>query len=44
MSDVLVAALGEPQLADEIAEVLIGRDVIAGRGTFELVEDPDAGY
>ncbi|MDQ2835978.1 MAG: hypothetical protein M3Y89_00985 [Actinomycetota bacterium] len=35
---------GHQELAAEIDEVLVGRDVIAGRWTFQLVEDYDAGY
>lgn len=35
---------GHPDLAAEIDEVLVGRDVIAGRWTFQLVEDYDANY
>ncbi len=35
---------GHAELADEIDEVLVGRDVIAGRWTFEVVEDYDTGY
>ncbi len=35
---------GHGDLADEIDEVLVGRDVIAGRWTFEVVEDYDTGY
>lgn len=35
---------GQSGLADEVDQVLVGRDVIAGRWSFELVEDYDAGY
>ncbi|WP_154770384.1 hypothetical protein [Nakamurella alba] len=37
-------AAGHRELADEIDRVLVGRDTIAGRWTFQLVEDYDAGY
>ena len=35
---------GHPELADEIDEVLVGRDVIPGRWTFQLVEAYDSQY
>ncbi|HEV7204733.1 MAG TPA: hypothetical protein VGN18_08965 [Jatrophihabitans sp.] len=35
---------GHPQLADRIAEVLVGRDVVRGMWTFQIVEDYDANY
>ena len=35
---------GHDHLADEIEQVLVGRDVIAGRWTFQLVEDYDQVY
>jgi len=35
---------GHPQLADELEQVLVGRDVIAGRWSFQLVESYDDGY
>lgn len=35
---------GAGALADDIDQALVGRDVIAGRWSFELVEDYDAGY
>jgi hypothetical protein len=35
---------GHQGLADEIDEVLVGRDVIPGYWTFQLVEEYDAGY
>lgn len=35
---------GHGALADEIDQVLVGRDVIAGRWTFQVVEDYDDGY
>ncbi|MGN6608930.1 MAG: hypothetical protein ACTHMS_18205 [Jatrophihabitans sp.] len=40
----LLRKAGHGGLADEIEEVLVGRDVIAGRWTFQLVEDYDQGY
>jgi hypothetical protein len=39
-----LAAAGEPDLADEIRADLVGRNVIEGRWTFQVVEDYDAGY
>jgi hypothetical protein len=35
---------GQPELADEIEHKLVGRNVIAGRWTFQLVEEFDDGY
>jgi hypothetical protein len=35
---------GHGSVADRIDQVLVGRDVIADRWTFELVEDYDANY
>ena len=35
---------GQPELADDIAQTLIGRDVIDDHWTFELVEAYDRGY
>ena len=35
---------GHGDLAQDIDQVLVGRDVIAGRWTFQLIEDYDAGY
>lgn len=35
---------GHTELADEIDEVLIGRDVVPGHWTFQLVEAYDAHY
>jgi hypothetical protein len=35
---------GHRDLADEVADILVGRDVIAGRWSFELVEEYDATY
>jgi hypothetical protein len=37
-------AAGHDDLADRIAEELLGRNVIAGRWTFQIVEDFDDGY
>ena len=35
---------GHTELADEVGEVLIGRDTVSGRWTFQLVEDFDDTY
>jgi hypothetical protein len=35
---------GHAELADEIDEVLVGRDVLPGLWTFQIVEAYDAGY
>jgi hypothetical protein len=40
----LFHAAGQPGLADQIGRELIGRNVIAGRWTFQIVEDFDDGY
>ncbi|XTZ17913.1 hypothetical protein ACQSSU_11325 [Micromonospora echinospora] len=37
-------AAGHDGIADRIAEELLGRNVIAGRWTFQIVEDFDDGY
>ncbi|SCL30106.1 hypothetical protein [Micromonospora inyonensis] len=37
-------AAGHDRIADRIAEELLGRNVIAGRWTFQIVEDFDDGY
>lgn len=37
-------AAGRPELAGPIREELIGRNVLAGRWTFQIVEEFDAGY
>jgi hypothetical protein len=37
-------AAGHPDLAEDIEGALVGRDVIDGKWTFQLVEDYDAGY
>ncbi|GIJ11707.1 hypothetical protein ACFFMR_28645 [Micromonospora andamanensis] len=35
---------GHPEIAHRIADELVGRNVIAGRWTFQIVEDFDDGY
>jgi hypothetical protein len=40
----LLRGAGHPQLAERIATELLGRNVIAGRWTFQLVEEFDDGY
>lgn len=40
----LLRAAGHDQLAERIDRELIGRNVIAGRWTFQLVEEYDDGY
>jgi hypothetical protein len=35
---------GHKELADDIDTALVGRDVIDGKWTFQLVEEYDAGY
>lgn len=40
----MLRAAGHRELADEIDEVLVGRDVIDGRWTFQLVEAYDEQY
>jgi hypothetical protein len=35
---------GHPALAAEIEDVLVGRDVLAGMWTFQIVEEYDANY
>jgi hypothetical protein len=37
-------AAGHPDLADQISTELVGRNVIEGRWTFQLVEEYDDGY
>ncbi|MFI7606094.1 hypothetical protein ACIBTV_13310 [Micromonospora sp. NPDC049366] len=37
-------AAGHPEIADRISTELLGRNVIAGRWTFQIVEDFDDGY
>jgi hypothetical protein len=37
-------AAGHEDVADRVAEVLVGRNVITDRWTFEIVEDYDANY
>jgi len=39
-----IRAAGHAELADDIDRTLVGRDVAAGRWTFQLVEDYDANY
>ena len=39
-----LAEAGEEDLAAEITTVLVGRDVLPGRWSFEVVEDYDEGY
>ncbi|WP_327006570.1 hypothetical protein [Dactylosporangium sp. NBC_01737] len=40
----LFRAAGHAKLAERIATELVGRNVIAGRWTFQIVEDFDDGY
>ncbi|MGY0003188.1 hypothetical protein [Micromonospora sp. I033] len=40
----LFRSAGHPELAGRIEEDLLGRNVIAGRWTFQIVEDFDDGY
>jgi len=40
----LLRKAGHDDLAGDVADCLVGRDVIAGRWTFQLVEDYDQGY
>ncbi|WP_028936269.1 hypothetical protein [Pseudonocardia spinosispora] len=35
---------GHPDLADTVRDELLGRNVLAGRWTFQLVEEFDSGY
>jgi hypothetical protein len=45
--DAAVGALrgaGHPELADQITRELIGRNVVAGRWSFQVVEDYEDGY
>ena len=37
-------AAGHPELADELRRTVVGRNVIDGRWTFQLVEEFDSGY
>ena len=37
-------AAGHPELAEELRSELIGRNVVAGRWTFQIVEDYDDNY
>ncbi|MFE2378814.1 hypothetical protein [Streptomyces sp. NPDC059398] len=40
----LLRDAGHPDLADEISRELIGRNVLPGRWTFQIVEEYDDGY
>jgi hypothetical protein len=40
----LLRESGHPELADRIDDELVGRNVIDGRWTFQIVEDYDDGY
>jgi hypothetical protein len=40
----LFRSAGHPELAARVEEDLLGRNVIAGRWTFQIVEDFDDGY
>lgn len=40
----LFRSAGQPAIADRIERDLLGRNVIAGRWTFQIVEDFDDGY
>ena len=40
----LLKQAGHSELADDIAEDLLGRNVLQGRWTFQLVEEYDDGY
>jgi hypothetical protein len=40
----MLRAAGHQELADRIDTEMVGRNVIAGRWTFQIVEDYDAGY
>jgi hypothetical protein len=40
----LFRSAGHPEVAERIDKELIGRNVIAGRWTFQIVEDYDDGY
>jgi hypothetical protein len=35
---------GHPELADQLEQIMVGRDVIAGMWSFQLVESYDSGY
>jgi hypothetical protein len=43
-AEVLLRQAGHHDLADRVRDELIGRNVIAGRWTFQLVEEFDDGY
>lgn len=40
----LLRAAGAPELAERVTAELIGRNVLAGRWTFQIVEEYDDGY
>ncbi|BAD58361.1 hypothetical protein [Nocardia farcinica] len=40
----LLRDAGHPELADRIATELVGRNVLPGRWTFQIVEEYDEGY
>jgi hypothetical protein len=40
----LLREAGHPEIADEIERDIVGRNVIEGRWTFQIVEDYDANY
>jgi len=40
----LLRQAGHPEIADRIDQELVGRNVIEGRWTFQIVEDYDDGY
>jgi hypothetical protein len=35
---------GHAEIADELEEVLVGRDILGGRWSFQVIEDYDANY
>ena len=40
----LLREAGHPEIADEISRNIVGRNVISGRWTFQVVEEYDDGY
>jgi len=40
----MLRAAGQPELADDVDEHLVGRNVLEGRWTFQVVEEYDATY
>jgi hypothetical protein len=40
----MLRSAGHPEMADEIDQVLVGRDIIKDRWSFQVVEDYDANY